>query len=71
MGTRDYLCSSKETKQKERIISTDVFNDSPEVSQGVFGKSKSQTLLLGVPALSQEHLSRHFNSESNAVPFQF
>lgn len=71
MGTRGYLSGSKGTKQKERIISTEIFNDSPKVSQGAFGKTKSQTLFLGVPALSQEHLSSHFNSESDSMHFQF
>lgn len=71
MGTRGYLSGSKETKQKERIISTDILNDTPKVCQGASGKTKSQTLFLGLPALPQEHLSRHFNSESDAVHFQF
>jgi len=71
MGTRGYLSCSKETKHKERIISTDIFNASFKVSQGTFGKTISQTLFLGVPALSQEHLCRRFSSESDAVHVQF
>lgn len=56
MGTRGYLSGSKETKQKEGIISPDISTDSPKASQEAFGKTKSQTLFLGVPVLSQEHL---------------
>lgn len=56
VGTRGYLSGSKETKQKEGIISPDISTDSPKASQEAFGKTKSQTLFLGVPVLSQEHL---------------
>lgn len=41
----------------------------PKISQGTSGKTKSQTPFLGIPFLSEEHPSRHFNSECNAVYF--